>query len=211
MSSRPASTSFRSSSRTAKARRLGQAKASSRRALQETVGTLRDLATCRRTAGRKRKRTLYTTRIHFKHVVTTLGEGFPLSDLTHASLQQHINRRASGGLAPATIKKEIATLRASWNWGRRNELVEVEWPGRGLVYRKTREKPPFQTRDEIERQLKPGGLTARPEGKSPAGRGSTSSGARSTSCSKWSVPPRPIRGSTRWSAPQLIPEPGVRS
>ena len=127
------------------------AKASSRRA-SETVGTLRDryLATHE---GAQEEKTLYTTRIHFKHVVTTLGEGFPLSDLTHASLQQHINRRASGKLAPATIKKEIATLRAAWNWGRRNELVEAEWPGRGLVYRKTSEKPPFRTCEEIERQI----------------------------------------------------------
>ena len=134
------------------------AKAANRRA-SETLGTLRDryLATHE---GAQEEKTLYTTRIHFKHVVATLGEGSPLSDLTHASLQQHISRRASGKLSPATIKKEIATLRAAWNWGRRNEMVEAEWPGRGLVYRKTSEKPPFQSREEIERQLKSSGLTA---------------------------------------------------
>ena len=49
------------------------AKAANRRA-SETLGTLREryLATH---AGAQEEKTLYTTRIHFKHVVTTLGEG----------------------------------------------------------------------------------------------------------------------------------------
>jgi len=102
---------------------------------------------------------LYTASIHFKHLATTLGETFPLSELTHAALQRHIDRRAKQGIAPVTIKKEISTLRAAWNWGRRNELVDSEWPGRGLVYHKGSEEPPFQTREEIERQISAGGLT----------------------------------------------------
>ncbi len=134
------------------------ARASSRR-VSETVGKLRDRYLATR-EGAQEEKTLDTTRIHFKHIVATLGEGSSLSDLTHASLQQHINRGASGKPAPSTIKKEIATLRAAWNWGQRKELVEAEWPGRGLVYRKTSEKPPFQTRVEIERRIARGGLSA---------------------------------------------------
>ena len=38
--------------------------------------------------------------------------------------------------------------------------MSAEWPGQKLVYKKTSEKPPFQTRAEIERRIARGGLTA---------------------------------------------------
>jgi hypothetical protein len=103
--------------------------------------------------------TLGTTRIHFSHLVATLGDEFPLAELSLPDLQRHVDRRATKGIAPVTIRKEIDGLRAAWNWGKRSGLVAREWPGRGLVYRKTREKPPFQTRAEIDRRIKRGGLT----------------------------------------------------
>ena len=109
--------------------------------------------------GAQEKKSLDTASIHFKHLAATLGATFPLAELSHAALQRHIDRRAKRGIAPVTIKKEISTLRAAWNWGRRNKLVEPEWPGGGLVYHKVSEKPPFQTREEIERQISAGGLT----------------------------------------------------
>ena len=37
-------------------------------------------------------------------------------------------------------------------------IVSKEWPGKGLVYQKTTEKPPFQTRAEIARKIARGGL-----------------------------------------------------
>jgi integrase len=122
-----------------------------------TLGTLRDrfLAT---QEGAQEKSSLKTARTHFKHVVATLGEGFPLAELTLPKLQQHASRRAAEGIAPVTIRKEIHGLRAAWNWGRRSGLVAAEWPCQGLVYRKTKEKPPFQTRAEIERRIARGGL-----------------------------------------------------
>ena len=64
-------------------------------------------------------------------------------------------RRGAGGvtLTPATIKKEIVTLRTAWNWGLRMKIVSGRYPYDGLRYPKSDEKPPFQTRQEIERQL----------------------------------------------------------
>ena len=158
------------------------AKASSRRA-SETVGTLRDryLATH---AGAQEEKTLYTTRIHFKHVVATLGEGFPLSDLTHASLQQHINRRASGGLRHGDHQEGNRHAPGSLELGPEERAGRGRVAGRGLVYRKTSEKPPFQTRDEIERQINIGRTDRRPEegalGRAlpPAGRGRRAAGDR---------------------------------
>ncbi len=123
-----------------------------------TLALLRDrfLATH---AGAHEENTLGTARTHFKHLAATLGEHFPLAELTLPDLQRHVDRRAGKQIAPVTIRKEIDGLRAAWNWGRHTGLVPGEWPGRGLVYRKTKEKPPFQTRAEIRRRIARGGLT----------------------------------------------------
>jgi integrase len=139
---------------------IEQAVKTANRRVTTTLGALRDryLATHE---GAHESKTLYTTKIHFKHLIATLGEGFPLSELTHAALQRHIGRRAEKKISPTTIKKEISTLRAAWNWGKWTELVSGDWPGQRLVYKKTSEKPPFQTRAEIERQIAAGGLTAK--------------------------------------------------
>ena len=110
-------------------------------------------------AGAHEKNTLYTARIHFNHLIATLGDKFPLPELAQADLQRHVDRRSGEGIAPVTIRKEINGFRAAWNWGRRTGLVSREWPGKGLVYQKTTEKPPFQTRDEIRRKIARGGLS----------------------------------------------------
>jgi integrase len=56
-----------------------------------------------------------------------------------------------------TIRKEIATLRAAWNWGEPTGLTSGKFPNRGLRYPKADEKPPFMTLAEIERQIAAGG------------------------------------------------------
>jgi integrase len=43
--------------------------------------------------------------------------------------------------------------------GRRIGLASGEWLGKGLIYLKTKEKPPFQTRAEVARKIARGGLT----------------------------------------------------
>ncbi len=110
-------------------------------------------------AGAHEKNTLYTARIHFNHLIAALGEKFPPAELAQADLQRHVARRAEQGIAPVTIRKEVNGFRAAWNWGRRTGLVSKEWPGQGLVYQKTTDKPPFQTRAEIARQVARGGLS----------------------------------------------------
>src|SRR5699024_5712329 len=90
--------------------------------------------------------------------------GFPIRDLSLADLQKYVDKRSkakgrSGPLNPATIKKEIVTLRTAWNWGVRMKIVSGRYPYDGLRYPKSDEKPPFQTRAEIERQIP--GLTPR--------------------------------------------------
>jgi integrase len=114
--------------------------------------------------GAVEENSLDTVRMHLRHFLATLGERFPLQGLTLADLQRHVDRRAKKRyrgkpLSPVTIRKEMATLRALWNWGVHGRQLHGPFPGRGLKYPKADEKPPFQTREEIERRVASGGLT----------------------------------------------------
>jgi len=58
--------------------------------------------------------------------------------------------------SPATIRKELVSLRTAWNWGRRQLGIRDEFPGTGLDFAKTEEALPFMTWDEAERRVKAG-------------------------------------------------------
>ena len=92
-----------------------------------------------------------------RHFCRILGEGFPLGELSLTKLQDYVNQRANAKISPVTIRKEIATLRAAWNWGEPMDLTSGKFPNRGLRYPKADEKPPFMTMAEIERQVASGG------------------------------------------------------
>ncbi len=100
--------------------------------------------------------TLYTARIHLNHLAETIGESFKMDQLGHADLQRHISRRQKE-VAGTTIKKEIDTLRAAWNWACRMGFAHGVYPCAGLVYPKGDDKLPFMTSEEIERRIKAGG------------------------------------------------------
>jgi hypothetical protein len=68
-----------------------------------TLATLRDRFLVTRATANE-KNTLNTTGLHFKHLVATLGEQFPLEGLSQADLQRHIGRRAKLGISATTIK-----------------------------------------------------------------------------------------------------------
>lgn len=63
-----------------------------------------------------------TIRIHFRHLIRHFGEAFAIRGLTMGDLQEYINKRTKAPgikgrkLSAATIRKEIVTLRAAWNW-----------------------------------------------------------------------------------------------
>ncbi len=129
-----------------------------------TLVDLRDryLATNRES---QERRSIEGIELHFKHLVGALGERFPIRELKMSHLQEYINRRATAKgmygrrLSPATIKKEIVTLRTAWNWSVEMGLVTGRFPNKGLRFPKLDEKPPFMTRQEIDRQIAAGGLT----------------------------------------------------
>ena len=129
-----------------------------------TLPTLRDRYIETHTASLE-PNTLKLIRIHFGHLVSVLGEGFCVSDTQLADLQRYVDKRTKAKglhgrkLSATTIGKEIATLCGAWTWGVKMKLLSGPFPGDGLRYPKTVEKPPFMTRAEIERRIKAGGLT----------------------------------------------------
>jgi hypothetical protein len=110
-----------------------------------TLAVLQDRYLATRATGRE-KSTLYTDGIHFKHLTATLGEKIPLEGLGQADLQRHIERRAKLGISATTIRKEITMFRTSWHWAIHAGMHSGDYPNKGLVYPKTDELPPYQTR-----------------------------------------------------------------
>ena len=112
---------------------------------------------------------LQTVEMHLRHFSDTLGAAFDINQLKQENLQAHIDRRAKKKgfhkrkLSPVTLRKEMASFRAMWNWGVKAGQLTGPFPNQGLVFPKTEEKPPFQTWDEIQRQLGRGGLSAADE------------------------------------------------
>ena len=109
--------------------------------------------------------TISTLRLHLKHIGDSIGDRFPMRELGFAEVQGHIDRRSSAKyrgqpIGAVTIRKEITTLKAVWNWGSAAGLVSGLFPSRGLAFPKTDEKPPFLTLKEAERKIAVGGLTA---------------------------------------------------
>jgi integrase len=118
-----------------------------------TLESLRDqyLATHR---GAQEENSLSTVRMHFGHFIESMGARFHVREMTTQKLQEHIDRRkGKKALSPVTLKKEVATLRAAWNWAAHTGRLSGPFPGRGLVYPKQAEKPPFQTFAEIEKKV----------------------------------------------------------
>ena len=107
---------------------------------------------------------LYTLKMHLGHFIKTLGCRFTMQKLGMSNLQDHINTRSKAKgikgrkLSPVTLRKEIASLRACWNWSVQAGLVSGNFPNKGLKFPKLDEKPPFQTWQEIERRIGLGGL-----------------------------------------------------
>ena len=110
--------------------------------------------------------TLATIRIHLSHIVDTLGASFDVRRLALTDLQSHVDRRhrkriRGKALSSATLRKEIASFRACWNWGGQSGLVNGNFPNKGLRFPKEDEKPPFQTWKQIEKRIARGGLNER--------------------------------------------------
>ena len=132
-----------------------------------TLRDLRDRYLSTHGNGALEDKTLKMVQIHFNHLIRHFGEGQVVQQLTTQLLQGYLDKRSKDKgqgrekLSPVTIEKDIASLRAAWNWAVKCGTLTGVCPNRALIYPKMDQKPPFQTREEIERKIRRGGLTTR--------------------------------------------------
>lgn len=114
----------------------------------------------------KEENTRYTERIHMAHLERLIGAGTKINVISAKSLQDYVTVRSkekskSGStIGSRTIKKELGTLTAVWNqWAVPQGLATAPLPTKFLTFDKERAKPPFQTRQQIERQIARGKLS----------------------------------------------------
>jgi integrase len=130
-----------------------------------TFGELRDRYLRAHGNGALEDNSLATIQMHLRHFEETLAADFPMPKLALEHLQQHLDRRAKEKghhgrpISAVTLRKEVASLRACWNWGVAANYLSGRFPNRGLRYPKLDEKEPFQTCEEIRRKIARGGLT----------------------------------------------------
>ncbi len=109
--------------------------------------------------------TIDTIKLHLKHIVRIVGSKLRADRLTFGDLQNYVDVRSQEEgkrgrlISSVTVKKELASWSGAWNWGVRSGNVRGVFPSKGLSFQKTTEKPRFQTRSEIERQIAKGDLT----------------------------------------------------
>jgi len=116
--------------------------------------------------GARESTTLATEKIHCNHFARILKGSTPVESLTLAVAQRYVAARSreiyrNKPIRPETILKELETLRKIWGWGAKVGLVGVScsWSLADLQVGKQGGREPFRTFDEIERQLKRGGLS----------------------------------------------------
>ena len=101
---------------------------------------------------------------HRNNLVRLLGEKTTVSSFGSGNVQKYVDDRAKekgrrGRIQPVTIRKEVTTLSAIFRWAVDNGHTKGIPSTRGIRYPKGKEKPPFQTWQEIERKVARGGLS----------------------------------------------------
>jgi integrase len=124
-----------------------------------TLGELCDAYLAALPEGTKEATTLQGEAIHRRHLLRILKKRSSLKTFSQRILQYYINQRLGESyrgkpIRPATIKKEITTLRLMWNWAKDECIVTTGLPTRRLSYPKLDEKPPFMTWAEIEQTIR---------------------------------------------------------
>jgi integrase len=131
-----------------------------RRTEQPTLKLLFDgyLASFPRAA--KEASTWKTETIHIGHLRRLLDVELSLTGVTQKTIQAYIEARTQEAgrkkrsVSRETVKKELGTFSAVWNkWGVPQGLVSGLPPLTNLTFPKGHSKPPFQTREQIERQI----------------------------------------------------------
>jgi integrase len=105
--------------------------------------------------------TISTMNVHRRSLERHFGKGKIVESIDLIALQEFVEKRAgddglTGLLSPATIRKEVVTLRTVWNWAKQRKLIHSDLPTRGLKYPKGTEKPPYMPFKDVLRRTKGG-------------------------------------------------------
>jgi integrase len=115
----------------------------------------------------KEPRTWQTETTHIGHLRRLLDTRLSLSEVSSKTLQAYVDARSlengkgKKSVRRETIHKEIGTFSSVWNkWGVPQGFTDRPAPVKTLTYPKGATKPPFQIREQIERQITLGKLSA---------------------------------------------------
>ncbi|MCP4175458.1 MAG: tyrosine-type recombinase/integrase [Fuerstiella sp.] len=105
-----------------------------------------------------------TVKVHMGHVTRLIGSRTLVNSVTKSELQEYVTARSEepgrrGCVSPTTIRKELGTFGALWNWAKTEGYVETDFPRNGLLFPKQTDKLPFQTWEQIARQIRDQELT----------------------------------------------------
>lgn len=114
--------------------------------------------------GNLEETTLNGMRIHERHLLRLLGKRFEVNQLSPQHLQDYVSKRSKektsrGTVGGSTINKELVTLRTAWGWAVDSGKLSGQFPRKGIRLPKAKELPPFQTWEQIEKQIKSGAST----------------------------------------------------
>lgn len=103
--------------------------------------------------GAKEATTWKTERVHIGHLRRLFDTRLLLNEATPKMFQDYINTR-SLVVSSATVRKEVGTFTTLWNrWALPQGMTTRAVPTSNLHYPKVKSKAPFQTREQIERQI----------------------------------------------------------
>ena len=104
--------------------------------------------------------------IHFRRLKEVFPNR-PIKEINKTNAQNYVSRRSKQKyrdrpIQPETIEKELQTLRQAWAWValRSPDIPPPPFALRELSFPKAKEKLPFMTWTQIEREIARGGLTA---------------------------------------------------
>jgi integrase len=129
-----------------------------------TLGEMFDRYEQEMPAGTMEANSLKTHQYHSKHLLRILGKKTAVQSLNLTDLQRYVTKRStekyrSRSISPVTIRKEVKRFKAVWNWAKEHGIVSTEPPTRRLRYEKGKEDLPFQTWEQIEKNIALNGLT----------------------------------------------------
>ena len=113
----------------------------------------------------KEDNTTYTENIHIEHILRLLGKKTALAKIPeklqeYVTLRSQEKSRSGDPISHVTVKKELGSLTSIWNkWGLQQKIVTVPLTLRNIGYPKKKERPPFQTWEQIERRIARGNLS----------------------------------------------------